>query len=380
MTDLDLVTCCTKNAPTPRAPGQAAPPSGRGPVTPQTNSRPRRLTLACLAAPALLALGCAGAGDGPEEPVGRVEQAIEGGSPLKGHPEVVRLTWVSGDQASSCTGIIIAPDLVLTARHCVSSFEEPKKQCRDGEEAGAKGELSVAVRTTEGVDTLPVEEGSVLVPDDEDGEPHCEADIALVRAPGLLGYRNERWFWVASPRLDSALAPGETYSALGYGSTSGDGTGGGELRRRDGLRVSCLGVGCEATTGALPQEWEGDAGVCEGDSGGPAIDADDRVVGIASRSYDADCGSPVYVSVFAWRWWLQRVALESADLASYRNPPWALRVADEGEGEGANALTIGGGACSLGPAGAGGPGAFAFPALALGCAALGARRRARRRG
>ena len=62
----------------------------------------------------VLAVGC---GDGmSEEPVGSEEQAIQGGAVDKKDP-AVGLVWIAS--GGFCTGTLIAPNVVLTAGHCV---------------------------------------------------------------------------------------------------------------------------------------------------------------------------------------------------------------------------------------------------------------------
>jgi trypsin len=365
----------TRNAAASEGQRRALPPSERGASTspPRPRRRVARRTLAWLAPLALLAAGCSEPNDGPAEPLGQAEQAIEGGVDEEGFFEVVQIIWSHDNDSSQCTGVVIAPDLVLTARHCVDGFEEPDPACREGKVKPANSALSVKFRVPgkEPIGLL-VPPGSVRVPD-----AGCELDLALLRVPEMLNLRNEFWFRAASPRLDYPLEPGEAYSAIGFGNANAQGEGGNVLRQRPNLLVSCLGANCEAAAGALPYEWQGEAGVCKGDSGGPAFDAQGRVVGIASRSNVSDCGEPIYTSLFAWRDWLRDQALVSTRLGSYQTPPWAKRVADEGAGDGETPALIAGGRCSFGPSPPGG-GAHALAALALGCAALGARRTSRR--
>ncbi len=326
-----------------------------------------------MAPAALLAAACAGAGDAPDEtPPGRLGQAIEGGADEPGHREIVRLIRLSGDEGSKCTGVIVAPDLVLTARHCVSPFEEPDDAC--GRNQRAEGTLTVQLRgEDEKLIELQAQEDSIRVPRNE-GASSCDADIALVYVPAMIAYRNEPWFRAASPRLDRAPEPGEPYVALGFGALNAEGVESGGLRVRQNLSVACLYGGCDSAEDVKPSEWQGEAGVCRGDSGGPALDAQGRVLGVASRSKLADCTKPTYSSAFDYRAWLQREALAAARLGGYDDPPWARRVAELT----ADTSSDEEGGCAFGPARPGGRGGFALAAAALGCAALGARRRSRR--
>src|SRR4029078_10580959 len=69
-------------------------------------------------------------------------------------------------------------------------------------------------------------------------------------------------------------------------------------------------------------EFLGDTGICSGDSGGPAFDAEGKVVGVVSRGAEG-CEFPVYSTVTAWKDWLMETPLEAADLGGYEPPYWA---------------------------------------------------------
>ena len=75
------------------------------------------------------------------------------------------------------------------------------------------------------------------------------------------------------------------------------------------------------------REFVGEQGVCDGDSGGPALDARGRVVGVASRATE-DCGLAVYSAVAPWRDWIVGVADRALELGTYDAPAW-LATEDE---------------------------------------------------
>jgi MYXO-CTERM domain-containing protein len=133
------------------------------------------------------------------------------------------------------------------------------------------------------------------------------------------------------PRVDTPLAKGDVYSAIGYGGTNDQGAGAGTRRRRDNLHVKCVD-GCgflgAASTGT---DWVGEAGVCEGDSGGPALDENGLVVGITSRGLPG-CASPIYGSVYKWGDFIKMGAVHAADLGGYEAPSWATGAPTTGAG------------------------------------------------
>lgn len=330
-------------------------------------------TLALAAASTFGAVACAEGGGVTAEPVDRAEWAIEGGRIATDATEVVRVDYISAmvSQPVSCSGVIIAPNLVLTARHCVSPRLNDLA-CDGVSSFGpvTTSPMAIRLQTPSGalVEVRVDPPARVVVDEREQG---CGPDLALISVPALAKYRDESWFWVASPRLDRPVELGEVYSAIGFGSQSPREDSSGERRERQNLDVDCVGGGCN-TPGISDHEWKGKVGVCGGDSGGPALDDRGRIIGIVSRGNPDDCNGPIYTSVYAWRDWLLTEALAAADSGGYPAPPWTTRVAaaseqSDGEGEAE-------GGCSLGFSPAPSRGAPWLAALAL-ATLLGARRR-----
>src|SRR5579883_2057562 len=73
------------------------------------------------AAPALaIGLGVAACGAPPSERVGETRSAIVNGSPSDSSQDFA-VHVVLANYANACTGTLVAPDLVMTAQHCVVS-------------------------------------------------------------------------------------------------------------------------------------------------------------------------------------------------------------------------------------------------------------------
>ena len=222
---------------------------------------------------------------------------IAGGVPDTDDVAVVGIT--DDATGATCTGALIAPDLVLTAQHCVAPIVGPF-DCATVE-FGPPGSPSTFHVTTLPAFTFDPADyhavAEIRIPPGGNGV--CGRDVALLVLAAPIDADEAR---PIVPRLDVAVTPGELYAAVGYGATDDVNTGAGERRRRDGLLADCIGDGCGVPS-IDAAEWRGEAGVCQGDSGGPALDAAGRVIGVASRG-SFGCVDPIYGSLVAHADWI----------------------------------------------------------------------------
>ncbi|KYF89456.1 peptidase [Sorangium cellulosum] len=275
-----------------------------------------------LAAAALA--GCAGDAG---EPAARGEDAdeaaleIKGGYPDTGDRAVAGLiiTDRKGRVARTCSSTLIAPDLVLTAQHCIA--EAPKliscKTATFGEPVDASQVYATLGRAMWAADAPWLAVRAVLSP--PDGNAVCGRDLALVVLASPVPSSDVT---PLAPRLDRPPEESEVYSAVGFGDTEGRARDGGARRRRDGLRVECVGYGCGTQQRVTGSEWRGESGICSGDSGGPALDGAGRIIGVTSRG-PAGCSDPIYGGLIAHRDWLVAEATRAADAGAYGAPWWA---------------------------------------------------------
>lgn len=75
-------------------------------------------------------------------------------------------------------------------------------------------------------------------------------------------------------------------------------------------------------------EFVGADSICEGDSGGPAIDSSGSVIGIVSRGAD-NCGLAIYSAVAPWGSWIETVAQRAAQTGDYTMPAWFTPAGDQ---------------------------------------------------
>jgi hypothetical protein len=246
-----------------------------------------------------------------------VSQAISGGFEDTGDPAAIGMSLLG---FSICSGSLIAPNLVLTAQHCIAGSNTD-----NGVVCGDAGFSRPALPGWVRVTTNPVMgQGATYYRGREIHTPpgadeFCGFDLALVILERPIPEEEAEYL---IPRIDFAVQPDEGYSAIGYGHI-GDGTGSGTRRRLDGLQVSCVGGSCLFGGQMADSEFLGDPGVCQGDSGGPALDLDGAVIGVVSRGPEG-CGDTVYGSVPAWGEWIIEIAERAAEIGGYEPPPWVV--------------------------------------------------------
>ncbi|MET0412500.1 MAG: trypsin-like serine protease [Polyangiaceae bacterium] len=246
----------------------------------------------------------------------QARQSIVDGETDATRRAVVAVGSFAGGGLSLCTGTLIAPNLILTARHCVTPTRQGTVQCdTDGFSVPLEpADIGVSPATNALADGRFYAVSQVHVPPSADEV--CGGDIALLILDGAFPASSAE---PIAPRLDEPVQSGEFYTAVGYGLNLDEGVG--TRRAREGLEVTCGPLDCPGSDSFTKTEFVGDEGVCEGDSGGPALDMGGRVVGVVSRGTE-ECDLAVYSAVSSWRDWIREVGGVALDEGDYARPAW----------------------------------------------------------
>ena len=242
------------------------------------------------------------------------QHQIQGGETEEDRTYVVGLVIQQGWAGGACSGSLIAPNLVLTAQHCIAPTSSQGIACGFSTFGETYNPSDIYVTTKTDFPRFGYYGVSEIIVPEPEAEV-CGNDIALllltqnVMSSDAVPIR---------PRLDEPVAVNERFAAVGYGHT-GQGEGAGRRRSIENRRVICSGFqnGCQDNNqGIYDNEWVGNDGTCQGDSGGPALDVNEQVIGVLSRGPEG-CIYPVYTDVIRYAPWIRDVATQAATSGGY---------------------------------------------------------------
>jgi len=236
-------------------------------------------------------------------------------------------TWAVGIDIGGygiCSGTLIARNLVLTARHCVSKTPtsldcRPDAGLLSNKVISNYGPSSFRVTTAQKIGNSPIwTVKAVHYIDDPLANTLCGYDLALLELNPGTGFPTS---WMAP----SLVGPSRTtYTAIGYGCQTAEGLSGGGCDPR-GYRMMLDGVSVVDVT---PKEFAIAGRVCGGDSGGPVWSRTKNVVygalsrGDATTSTMEGCNYGLYTRTDAHIGWLQAKGKSAATAAGLAPLPW----------------------------------------------------------
>ncbi len=231
---------------------------------------------------------------------GTIAPKLYGGSLDSRDESVVALEMNMPDGSKElCSGALLAANVVVTARHCVTPTLTKKVVCSEhgtsengnhfGDDA-PPGTINVFRGAHAQLDATPDAQGKAVVHDD--AKVVCDHDVAFLILDRALP--NVKPYVI---RTGGGVDASEHVNIVGYGKNDVGAALGTRLQKLD-VPVLAIGAGTSASKTALgAHEFEVGTGSCGGDSGGPAFSAQTgAIIGVVSRGGDcADDFGHVFV-------------------------------------------------------------------------------------
>lgn len=250
------------------------------------------------------AAGCGSDGDGTRERLGTRSDAIVGGQPSTPEDDFVVFLAHLGDPTSTCGATLVAPNLVVTAKHCVYAYAENASTCDGTGLPVANGEgggyVGAPIKLTElafygGADAknrvvngkeAPAAVGARVI--DDKSVYLCSHDLAYV----VLD-RPMTGLPIGKLRLGERPKPDTAFAVAGWGAVE-DRVKPLFRQRRTSMIIARVGP-VEPNAGAVPpRTFEGGPGPCTGDSGSPAfVLATGTALGVTARGLGFVLNDPV---------------------------------------------------------------------------------------
>jgi secreted trypsin-like serine protease len=385
---------------------------------------------------ALLVAACAvncSSNPAPTDRVAMTSSPIQGGTTDSTHTfavGVVQLAQEAQNMVAFCSGVLLAPNLVATARHCVAELTSTTIDCTSSTFGALypASQVLVTIDTTITMNSAFKSVSKVIVPTGANQTAVCGNDIALMILDANITLPQYAEPIITPPMTDAQYRP--VVTAIGYGidtPTDTQGNSAGIRRIRENVPLTCIPndssfTDCftdpSAKSVLTAAEFVSGDSTCEGDSGSAAFEQGnfdkDRwlAFGVLSRggvSQDGTtCDQPIYSRFDAWGSLIVGAAQQAAQQAAANGAGYPLAVwaggtgladggstvatlsndaaspavgADEsGETNGAQGDGSSSGGCSLGAArGSAAPmGGVASGLAVLGMAGMGRLRRRRR--
>lgn len=284
----------------------------------------------------VLAAGCS-SGD----VASRQSQPVQGGQVDTTHDYAVGVCVGNGPGQCQllCSGALIAPNLVMTARHCVDNTPQ-QIDCTSsstvfGSQYAGAGAFWITTyyqmfQSTQGwhqakkIYTTP-------------GTKVCGNDMALIELSGNVSAAEAGGTFV-TPVVQDSMTDHTKYSttvtAIGFGDTSATTQDAGTRHILQNINLVCIPgdsvIDCGNQSQITPNEFVSGDSTCEGDSGSSAYEQKNFnknvpvSFGVLSRggSSGSTCVEPIYTRTDAWKSFIISTALTAASDGGYTPPAW----------------------------------------------------------
>jgi Trypsin len=264
------------------------------------------------AALAVVLLGCGGTSTTDIASVGQSSthvQMLDASAATSAHDFVITMADMVDPTGLECDAVLLAPNLLVTARHCVGNVDDTDESSTCSASGAisktpaVKGDFAAANFSfyADGLleKSFAVHAAQII---DDDANVLCGHDIAFIVLDGPID-------GVSTASLGTTadtFAVGDTLSVVGFGATdsSGSGLDSKTLLERDDMSIIAIGPaavqGPTVKDPLMAGELATSIGFCNGDSGGPALDANGNVIGIVSRVvHNCTTGPDIFTSTAA---------------------------------------------------------------------------------
>jgi MYXO-CTERM domain-containing protein len=268
---------------------------------------------------------------------------------------VVQFAQAQQNTVAFCSGVLLAPNLVATARHCVAQLTSTTIDCTSST-FGPLYPASEVYVTTDATITMdspfhPV--STVIVPSAADQTAVCGNDIALMILSDNIDLPQYAEPVIVPPMTDKQYEP--VVTAIGYGvDTPTDTTGMSAGKRRiiENVQLTCIPndtsfTDCfsdpQARQLLTASEFVSGDSTCEGDSGSAAFEQSNFdlgkwvAFGVLSRGGTSTngltCDQPIYSRFDAWGSLLVGAAQQAAMAAASQGAAYPLATWAGGTGQ-----------------------------------------------